>query len=114
MIVRSNEYQDDVKSQLRGGNGDSLFKIIHPSNDYKNVKQMSSITLKTGCSIGFHEHRNETEYYYILEGKGVVKEEDGEKIVEKGDTVITSDKQSHSIENTSEEDLVFLAIIITF
>ncbi len=71
MIVRNSEYKKETREKLRGGNGDSLFEIVHETNAFKNVKQMSTITLKTGCSIGFHEHINETEYYYILEGSGL-------------------------------------------
>ncbi len=114
MIVKSGECKEDIKENLRGGNGNAILNMIHQTNDFKNVKMMTTITLKPGCSIGVHEHIEETEYYYILEGKGLVKESSGEITVEKGDTVITTDKQSHCIDNIGDSDLVFLAIIVTF
>ncbi len=114
MIVKVNECKEDIKEGLRGGNGSAILNMIHQTNDFKNVKMMTTVTLKPGCSIGFHEHIEETEYYYILEGNGLVKESSGETVVGKGDTVITTDKQTHAIENQSDKDLVFLAIIVTF
>ena len=78
----------------------------------KHSRLFSLFTLKTGCSIGEHEHINETEYYYILSGKGMVKEKDGVKEVTPGDVVITGNGESHSIANESPEDLVFVAVII--
>lgn len=114
MIVKKDEHQREIKEKMRDGNGQCILDMIHKPNAIKNVRLLSTITLKPMHSIGKHEHINETEYYYILEGKGKVIESDGEKIVEKGDTVITTDKQSHSIENIGESDLVFLAIIVTF
>jgi mannose-6-phosphate isomerase-like protein (cupin superfamily) len=41
-----------------------------------------------------------------------VTEADGEKIVKKGDLVITGNGASHAIRNEKSEPLVFLALII--
>jgi quercetin dioxygenase-like cupin family protein len=35
---------------------------------------IARVTLQQGCSIGFHEHGQEEELYYILEGEGVFTE----------------------------------------
>lgn len=55
---------------------------------------------------------DETEYYWITSGEGIVTEADGEKKVTKGDMVITGGGASHAIRNEQEEDLKFLAVII--
>ncbi len=114
MIVKSSEQTREVRECMRGGNGETILDAIHAREGFKNVRLCSIITLKPKCSIGEHEHIEETEYFYILEGKGKVVENDGQKIVEKGDTIITTDKCSHSIENIGESDLILLAIIVTF
>jgi mannose-6-phosphate isomerase-like protein (cupin superfamily) len=73
---------------------------------------MGCITIEKGSSIGEHDHVNETEYYWIVSGEGVVTEADGDKVVGPGDLVITGGGASHAIRNEKDEPLVFMAIII--
>ena len=113
MIKKCNEMKDNLIEHMRGGNGTVMRKDILGSDDMaKHSRLFSLFTLRKGCSIGEHEHKNETEYYYILSGKGIVKEKDGLKEVGPGDVVITGDGESHSIANEADEDLIFVAVII--
>ena len=113
MVKKSSEMVDKVIENMRGGDGKVLQHLILDERDMaKHARLFATLTLKEGCSIGEHQHNNETEYYYILKGKGVVKEADGDKEVSVGDVVITGDGNSHSIKNIGKEDLVLLAIII--
>ena len=113
MIKKSCEMKDNLIEHMRGGEGTVIRKDILDADDMaKHSRLFSLFTLKKGCSIGEHEHNNETEYYYIISGKGTVKEKDGIKEVLPGDVVITGDGASHSIMNESDEDLVFVAVII--
>jgi quercetin dioxygenase-like cupin family protein len=70
------------------------------------------LTLVPGASIGKHQHIGETEYYWILQGEGIVTEADGEKHVKAGDLVITGGGATHAIRNEGTQDLVFMALII--
>lgn len=113
MIKKSTAMKNIVLRNMRGGDGEVLQQLILDDTDMaRHSRLFATLTLKEGCSIGEHRHDNETEYYYILSGKGIVKEADGEKTVSAGDVVITADGESHSIRNTGKEDLVLLAIII--
>lgn len=113
MIKKSNEMKNNTIVNMKGGAGEVLQHMILDDSDMaKHSRLFSVMTLKEGCSIGEHQHINETEYYYILSGEGAVKEADGEKNVSAGDVVITGDGESHSIRNTGKEDLVFIAIVI--
>ena len=54
----------------------------------------------------------ETEPFYILEGHGTFVEDDGTRVeVGPGDVCLIEPGQSHSMENNSDEDLVFMALI---
>ena len=113
MIKRSTEMKDNLIENMRGGDGTVMRKDILDSGDMaKHSRLFSLFTLKKGCSIGEHEHKNETEYYYIVSGKGKLKEKDGFREALPGDVVITGDGESHSIANECDEDLVFVAVII--
>ena len=113
MIKKSTEMKENLLEHMRGGDGTVIRKDILGTDDMaKHSRLFSLFTLRKGCSIGEHEHTKETEYYYILSGKGKVKEKDGIKEVLPGDVVITGDGQTHSIANECDEDLVFVAVII--
>ncbi len=112
MIRKYNEMPMTVKEHLREGTGSTRFKALAQEGSVQHCRLFSEITLEKGCSIGKHDHVNETEYYWITEGEGIVTEVDGEKIVTKGDLVITGGGASHAIRNEQETPLKFAAIII--
>jgi len=98
--------------QMRGGDGlCQTLDFLNPE-EMKHCRLFSTITMQQGTSIGEHDHVNETEYYWIISGEGVVTETDGEKVVASGDLVITGGGASHAIRNEKSEPLVFLALII--
>lgn len=113
MIKSGSQMEDKVIHNMRGGDGDALQHLILSDGDMaKHSRLFATMVLKEGCSIGEHQHNNETEYYYILSGTGIVTEADGEKEVKAGDVVITGNGESHAIRNSGKEDLVFIALII--
>jgi mannose-6-phosphate isomerase-like protein (cupin superfamily) len=112
MVITNENQKIDLKVKMREGKGETIIKHIINSDELNHSRLFSTITLKKGCSIGTHTHLNETEYYYILSGEGVVSEKSGDTTVKVGDVVVTGDKQSHSIINNGNEDLVFIALIL--
>jgi len=112
MIRKYSDMQTSVKEKLRGGTGSALFRAVAEEGSVKHCRLFSEIILEKGSSIGEHDHVNETEYYWITEGEGIVTEADGEKRVTKGDLVVTGGGASHAIRNEKETPLKFLAVII--
>ena len=112
MIVRKQELKLDVKSGLRGGTGEVEMLQLEEPDRLSHGRLFSQLTMPPGASIGSHPHEGETEYYYILQGEGVVEEADGKKPVGPGDVVVTGGGASHSIENTGSTPLVFVALIL--
>ena len=112
MIKRKNEMNTEVRSKMRGGSGEARFTYLMNANEVPHARLFSTITLDPGSSIGEHTHTNEIEYYWILQGEGVVTEQDGEKVVREGDLVITGGGASHAIRNEGTTPLCFLALII--
>ncbi len=76
------------------------------------IRFYAKVTMKKGAEVEVHQHINEMESYYILSGEGIY-EEDGKKYPAKaGDHFYCNDGSSHGIVATSEEPLVFMALII--
>ena len=114
MIVRRNEMKSEVMEKMRGGEGSVNITHLVDASKEKHTRLLAEATLNPGCSIGYHVHDNETEYYFIMSGKGIVNDDGTEVEVKAGDTVVTGNGASHSIKNSGTEPLIFHAVIITY
>lgn len=112
MIKSAGNMRIEKRDAMRNGPGSVHIQHIIEKEQLHHGRLFSEITLHPGDGIGQHTHTNETEYYYILEGSGIVLEDDGEKTISAGDVVITGNGESHSIVNTGTVTLKFVAIII--
>jgi mannose-6-phosphate isomerase-like protein (cupin superfamily) len=114
MVIHRSEMKIEEKEKMRDGEGVVHLTYLLDGSKEKNARMFAEITLKPGCSIGYHQHNSETEYFFILSGSGVVNDDGKEVQVKSGDSIITGNGASHSIKNTGSEALVFYAIIITY
>jgi mannose-6-phosphate isomerase-like protein (cupin superfamily) len=114
MIIHRNEMKVEEKERLRDGEGSTRLTYLLDAGTEKNARMFAEITLNPGCSIGYHRHDSETEYYFILSGTGLVNDDGREIEVKQGDSVITGNGASHSIKNTGTVPLVFHAVIVTY
>jgi mannose-6-phosphate isomerase-like protein (cupin superfamily) len=113
MIEQSKSKRMEIKQNMRGGKGD--IEITHITNNEilgKNCRLFAQITVKPGDSIGEHQHINEREVFYFIQGKGIVIDNGKEAEIGPGDVMVTPDQSSHSVINTGDEDLVFMALIL--
>ena len=105
----------DVKiiEGLRGGKGSvEIHHIVSAEELTGHGSMYAMVRLKPGCSIGWHQHVGNTEPYFILEGKGTFVDNDGSRIeVGPGDVCCIEVGQSHAMENNSDQDLVFMALV---
>ena len=103
-----------LKEKLGGGSGAAeVSALISEAEFYGAGRVFSKVTLKPGCSIGWHEHFDEVEYYYILSGKGQFTNPDGtvEDVIP-GDVCTMNPDQGHAIACIGDEPLVFIALIL--
>ncbi len=112
MIIHKAECRTEVKHSMRGGAGSVEITHLEDSDTLSNGRLFARLTLPPGASIGTHVHEGETEYYYIISGTGEVEEHDGLKQVGPGDVVVTGGGDSHSIINTGNHPLEFIALIL--
>ncbi|MDD2533687.1 MAG: cupin domain-containing protein [Eubacteriales bacterium] len=104
-----------INQNMRGGEGEVEVLHLFDAPEFTGKARLcAKITMKQGCSIGFHEHGQEEEIYYILEGEGVFNEDGQESIIGLGTATITGNGHSHSIRNNNPEPLVLLAVILLF
>lgn len=76
------------------------------------IKTYAKITVPPHVAMNFHQHTGDFELYYILSGEGLYKDNDDEYPITVGDVLRCDDGDSHGIENTGDEDLTFIALIV--
>ena len=112
MIRRAREMAGEVRERMRGGMGRVELCHLEKESLPGNARLFAKLTLEPGCSIGEHEHIGEAEMFYFISGCGVVTD-DGERIpVRAGDSMTTLGGHRHSVENTGEEALAIVAVIV--
>ena len=114
MIVRKKDYPEEIRKNMRGGDGEvSIIDLMPVEYANKKCRLFAKITLKNGCSIGLHSHVKEVETYYIISGNGIAYDDEGTEIsLDPGDGMYTGFGAGHSIKNPGSEDLVFIALIL--
>jgi mannose-6-phosphate isomerase-like protein (cupin superfamily) len=105
----------DIREQMRDGKGEVEILHIFKKDELKGkARLLARITLKKGCSIGYHEHHGEEEIFYIIKGRGVVQDNDEERPVGPGDAVLTGAGSGHSIRNDEDDPLELVAVILLY
>ncbi len=113
MTNKQNEMKSEIRSALRGGNGDvKLVHLFSAEELSSKAKMCAKITLDPGCSIGEHSHSEDGELYIIISGKGTVNDNGVEREVLAGDAVWTTGGEYHSIANNSDKPMEMYAIVI--
>ncbi|MBE6773483.1 MAG: cupin domain-containing protein [Ruminococcaceae bacterium] len=116
MIKRASEMKDNIKVNMRGGDGQVSIREILLKGEYKgNARLVGTITLEPGCSIGAHVHENEEEIFYIIKGTATYDDNGTEVILNEGDSCLCLGGEKHSVANRMSEGTVQLfAVILTY
>lgn len=113
MIRRKNEYTQDVRTNMMGGDGSVTIEHIFKKGEGldSNIRMYSRITIQPGCSIGKHTHQGEEEILHVISGKGLADDNGTEILLEAGDSIVTRSGEFHGIACAGDEPLVLLAAI---
>ncbi len=115
MIQRSGNMEIEVREKMKDGNGSiTITHLLRQIQLKGKCRFFGKMLIKPGCSIGLHRHDKEEEIYYILKGKGIAEDNGIKQEVNEGDIILTGDGASHSIENTGNENLEVLGIILLY
>ncbi|MCR5347571.1 MAG: cupin domain-containing protein [Fretibacterium sp.] len=102
---------------LAGGTGPAhVHHIVSKEELLGHGRLYARVVLPPKSSVGWHQHVRDTEPYYILKGEGDFTESpDGVARtvtrVRPGDVCVIEVGQWHSLENNSDADLEFMALI---
>lgn len=104
-----------ITENMRGGKGSvKAENLLNEEQFNGKARLFAKMTLEPGTSIGYHEHHNESETYYILSGEADYNNNGKIEKVKAGDVTFTPSGEGHGIENTGKEKLVFMALILLY
>jgi len=113
MITKAQDMTVTIHEEFFGGKG--LLKntqFLNKDDAANTGRSFVKSVLTPGSSIGYHQHKGEFEVYYILSGTALVNDNGVEHVLGPGDSLLTKNGCSHSIENVGEVDLEYIAIIL--
>lgn len=116
MLKRKDSFRQDLRREMRGGNGEILIQHIwEPETELRSGTRMfARLTIAPGCSIGEHMHNDEEEVFYILSGTAGYSDNGKDVILNAGDSVLNGGGESHSIRNIGTGPLEIIAFISRF
>ena len=113
MVIRPNDMRVEKRVNMRDGKGEVKITHLLEKDLLKGrARLFARIKIPPNSSIGLHKHEGEFEIFYILSGRGLFHDNGKDVPIQAGDVCFTDSGESHSIENTSDEDLELLAAII--
>ena len=113
MIRKAADCKKVYNEKMRGGNGIvEITNFATPEELNNKGRLFANITLKPGCSIGYHVHEKDSELFYIMKGEALYNDNGAECKVSAGDVTICPAGAGHAIANNGEETVEICAVIV--
>lgn len=97
-----------------GGRGEIFIThLLTPAEMLGRCEMFARVRIPAGASLGVHKHTGNNETYHILQGTANYTDNDKVYPVKAGDTTFCAEGNTHGIENTGNDDLIFIALIIS-
>lgn len=114
MVRRAEECRLEYREHMRDGDGTVEVTNLIAGDQEMNGKGrlFARITLRPGCSIGYHVHDKDAELFYIM--KGTAEYQDGDTLctVTAGDVTLCPTGTGHGIANRTDEVVELIAVIV--
>lgn len=113
MIRKADDCAVFVRNAMRNGQGSVILtEIVNRTEMFDKVRLFEVVTLKPGCSIGYHEHYGECEIFYIMSGKAVYNDDGQEAEVIPGDVTLVENGHGHGIRNDGNTEVKLISLIV--
>ena len=111
MIPRSDSCPRREKNAQHGSGTILLKDLAAQDQFYGHTRLFTHIIVNPGCSIGYHTHQHETEFYYILSGEAAYSDNGTQTVLRAGDVSATGHGEGHGLENRSQSPVELIALI---
>ena len=104
--------EQNTVSAKKGKGEIFITHLLTPKEMGDKCAMFASVKIPVGASLDVHQHVDNNETYYILQGTGLYTDNGETYTVKAGDTTFCADGDTHGIENIGDDDLIFIALII--
>ncbi len=114
MIRKAEECKMEYREHMRDGDGTvEITNFIQENSELNDKGRLfAKLTLKSGCSIGYHVHEKDAELFYMMKGTAEYNDNGEIRTVHAGDVMICPTGTGHGIANRSEETVEVIAVIV--
>jgi len=88
--------------------GSTIRELMHPLQHGNRLQSLAEATVAPGASTQLHLHHQSEEIYHVISGHGVMTLGEERFSIGVGDSVCIAPGTPHAVQNTGENDLVFL------
>ncbi len=114
MYIAKGNHRVEKRQNPRGGTGElTLHHLMEAPQMLGHGRLASLSVLPAGASLGFHLHKAEAEFFYILRGCAKIFDGAAEYVLHPGDSFYTGEGQGHSVACQGQETLEYFAIILS-
>jgi quercetin dioxygenase-like cupin family protein len=93
-------------ANAHGGEGFIYWYRAFDESDFNSKWEFVDwVSIPPNCSVGIHKHDGNEEMYFVVNGTGLMTVDGEERIVTRGDVVLTKSGSSHGLKNNSNEDI---------
>lgn len=113
MVRKAAECITEYREKMRDGNGTvELTNFASPAELNDKGRLFAKITLKPGCSIGYHVHEKDSELFYLMKGEVLYNDNGTEYSVTAGDVMICPAGCGHAVANNGSEEAELCAVVL--
>ena len=113
MIRKAADFTTEYRENMRGGNGTvEPTSFVTPEELNNKGRLFANITLKPGCSIGYHVHEADSELFYLMKGEVLYNDNGTEYTLTAGDVMICPAGTGHAVANNGQEVAEICAVIV--
>ena len=107
MLIDFNRIKEVTVPGMNNGAGTMTAKMYMDEQG-----KIITSSIHPGGTIGLHKHETSDDINYILVGEGKAICDGQEELLSPGMCHICKKGSEHSIENTGDEDLIFLTVVV--
>lgn len=108
-----NTIEKSIIENCHGGIGSiEINKKINKGDLVVGLSLFAQVVIQPHSTIGYHQHKDDAEAYYVLRGEGIFLNHNKERIpVKAGDLCLIKKGQSHGLENLNDNELEIIAVV---
>jgi mannose-6-phosphate isomerase-like protein (cupin superfamily) len=114
MYKKKGTHRIEIRENARGGKGKIMLQHLMEKEELLGHGRLCAMTtINPDCSMGYHIHEGEIEFFLITKGVAKIVENGKEILLYPGDTLYTDSNEGHSLEPAGDECIEYFAIILS-